>query len=458
VRSQGHRPKTPGRTSQRARHAPGAETLGHAALAVHAVVYEGRSADAALEAAHERIDRAAVRAIALGTLRWYLRLRPAVAPLVSRPFDELSPKLAALLVTAAHQVEYSRGAAEAQVHLAVDASRVVGESRASGVVNAVLRRFVAQRAALLAEVDANLAQRHAHPAWLVDALSANWGDATESILAANNLHPPMTLRLDPAQMQAGDFLRSWRAMGRDAQALPWNDSAVVLERAAPVQTLPGFETGAVSVQDAGAQLAALLLDAQAGMRVLDACAAPGGKTLHIAQRTPGLGELVAADDDALRLMRVRENLERAGLTGLLLTADLRSRPESLAPATFDRVLVDAPCSATGVIRRHPDIKLLRRASDIEGFADTQQQILSTAFELLKVGGRLIYCTCSVLPAENEKVVAAFLDAEPRARVAGWPEIVAKPPGLLERAVGWQLLPGGDAGTDGFYYACLERIG
>jgi len=442
---------------RRARHAPGAETLGHAALAVHAVVHEGRSADAALEAAHERVDRAAVRAIALGTLRWYLRLRPAVAPLVSRPFDELSPKLAALLVTAAHQIEYSRGAPEAQVHLAVDASRVVGENRASGVVNAVLRKFVARRADLLAVADADPASRHAHPAWLVDALRAAWGDAAEGILVANNLHPPMTLRLDPAQVQPADFLRSWRALGREAHAVPWNDSAVVLERAVTVQTLPGFDSGAVSVQDAGAQLAAPLLDALPGMRVLDACAAPGGKTLHIAQRTPGL-DLVAADDDALRLVRVRENLDRARLQAVLITADLTRRPDSLPAASFDRVLVDAPCSATGVIRRHPDIKLLRRPGDVAGFAAMQRQILGTAFELLKAGGRLIYCTCSVLPAENEKVVAGFLDAEPCARVAGWPEKVVKPPGLLERAVGWQLLPGGDAGTDGFYYACLERIG
>jgi len=391
-------------------------------------------------------------------LRWFLRLRPAVAPLVIRPFDELSPKLAALLVTAAHQVEYSRGAPEAQVHLAVDASRVVGESRASGVVNAVLRRFVAKRGDLLAAVDADVAQRHSHPQWLVAALQSAWGDAADGILAANNLHPPMTLRLDPAQVRADEFLRSWRALGRDAQSLSWNESAVVLERAVTVQMLPGFETGAVSVQDAGAQLAAPLLDAATGMRVLDACAAPGGKTLHIAQRTPGLAELVAADDDADRLVRVRENLERAGLEATLLAADLRSRPQSLAAGSFDRVLVDAPCSATGVIRRHPDIKLLRRASDIAGFVVTQRQILRTAFELLKAGGRLIYCTCSVLPAENEKVVAEFLDAQPRARVAGWPESVSKPPGLLARSTGWQLLPGGDAGTDGFYYACLERIG
>jgi len=442
--------------ARRVSHAPGAETLAQAALAVQAVVHEGRSAEVALETSQPRVDRAAVRAIALGTLRWYLRLVPALERLLSRPFAELSPKVAAVLVTAAHQVEYSRGAPEVQVHLAVDACRVVGEPRATGVINAVLRRFVAQRAELFAEADADPAARHAHPRWLVEAISGAWGERADGMLAANNQHPPMALRLDPAQVGVEDFLRSWRALGREARAVDWNAEAVVLERGAAVQTVPGFANGAVSVQDCGAQLAAPLLDARPGMRVLDACAAPGGKTLHIAQRTPGLGELVAADDDALRLQRVRDNLDRAGRTALLLTADLRDPPASLPPASFDRILVDAPCSATGVIRRHPDIKLLRRPADIPAFAATQSRILARTFELLRAGGRLIYCTCSVLPEENERVVAAFLARESRAVARGWTESAPRPPGLLERAVGWQLLPGGDAGTDGFYYACLEK--
>jgi 16S rRNA (cytosine967-C5)-methyltransferase len=178
--------------------------------------------------------------------------------------------------------------------------------------------------------------------------------------------------------------------------------------------------------------------------------------LHIAQRTPDLGSLVAADDDSLRLGRVRENLQRAGRDALLLTADLTTRPRSLEAGSFDRILVDAPCSATGVIRRHPDIKLLRRPDDWAGFAATQSRILATAFELLRAGGRLVYCTCSVLPDENEAVVRAFLAAHPAAAIAPWPEQLDKPPGLLDREPGWQLLPGGEAGTDGFYYACLTR--
>lgn len=441
----------------RQRHAPGAETLAHAALAVHQVVGEGRSSDLALEATHGRADRAAVRAIALGTMRWYLRLAPALEPLLSRPFAELSPKVSALLVTAAHQVEYSRGAPEAQVHLAVDASRIVGEHRASGMVNAVLRRFVAERAALLDTVDQDLARRHAHPRWLVDALAQAWGNHLDEILAANNQHPPMVLRLDRGQLEVPDFLAAWRAQGREARALDWHPDAVVLEHPVAVQLLPGFDSGAVSVQDAAAQIAAPLLDARPGMRVLDACAAPGGKTLHLAQRTPGLAELVAVDHDPLRLRRVRDNLDRGKCAATLLEVDMTAPGAALAPNSFDRVLVDAPCSGTGVIRRHPDIKLLRRATDVAAFAQVQARILESAFELLRPGGRLLYCTCSVLPEENERVVEAFLAGEPRAVAAGWTESAPRPPGLLDRAVGWQLLPGGGAGTDGFYYACLHRI-
>jgi 16S rRNA (cytosine967-C5)-methyltransferase len=218
-----------------------------------------------------------------------------------------------------------------------------------------------------------------------------------------------------------------------------------------VAQLPGFGEGIVSVQDAGAQLAAKLLDVQPGMRVLDACAAPGGKTGHLLELTPDQ-DLVAVDVDEDRVALIRQNLERLQRHAKVEIADIR---QPLAQV-FDRILVDAPCSSTGVIRRHPDIKLHRRASDIPAFATTQDQILRSAFSMLAPGGRLVYCTCSLLPAENEATVARFLAAEPFARVAAMPPAVALPPGALNRNLGIQLIPGSQAGTDGFYYACIEK--
>jgi 16S rRNA (cytosine967-C5)-methyltransferase len=231
---------------------------------------------------------------------------------------------------------------------------------------------------------------------------------------------------------------------------------VVLERPVPAPDLPGLAEGLVSLQDAGAQLAAGLLGAQDGMRVLDACAAPGGKTLHILERAPALAELVAVDSDAVRLAKVRENLRRAGATARLLVADVRQLGESAELAAFDRILLDAPCSATGVIRRHPDIKLLRQAADIPRLAAQQRSLLRAALTLLVPGGRLLYCTCSLLPQENEDVVQQVLEAEPEAQPVALPPAASLAPGAVERATGIQVLPGTQAGSDGFYYACVEK--
>ena len=433
--------------------APGASTLAAAARAVSLVAHEGRSADVALAEAETRPDRAAVRAIALGTLRWYLRLAPAVAGLVARPADELAPPLRALLVTAAHQIEHSRGAPEVSVHLAVDAARALGFERATGLINAVLRRFVRERATVFAALDQDLAVRSAQPAWLAAAVQAAWPDRAAAVLEASNAHPPFVLRV------AGDrdaYLAGLAAAGHDARAVPWAPEAVVLAVSVPVTALPGFREGRVSVQDAGAQLAARLLDVRPGQRVLDACAAPGGKTAHLLQRPVPPADLLAVDVDGSRLSMVASTLERIGVGARLRVTDL-TVPGALGDeAPFDRILVDAPCSSTGVIRRHPDIKLLRRAEDIDAFARTQARLLDACFARLAPGGRLVYATCSLLPQENEEVVAAFLAREPAARASPWPEGVELPPGALRLPIGVQLLPGAEAGTDGFYYACLVR--
>ncbi|HEY7886641.1 MAG TPA: 16S rRNA (cytosine(967)-C(5))-methyltransferase RsmB [Steroidobacteraceae bacterium] len=438
---------------------PGARALAEAARAVAAVM-RGRSADEALAATEASPRRPAVRAMALGTLRWYLRLRPAVDALLDSPAT-LAREVHALLVTAAHQVEYSRDAPAPIVNLAVDAIRLLAQPRAAGLVNAVLRRFVRERQALLAGADIDLATRTAHPAWLTVALAQAWPKQHERILQANNAHPPMVLRLNTRRRSPADYLSDLAAAGLAGSIVDWTVSergsaAVVLERPVSVGGLPGFKEGWASVQDAGAQLAPLLLEAAAGMRVLDTCAAPGSKTSHLLESAAGPLELTAVDIDADRLGRVAENLRRLGLAARLVAADLRDPGSFWDGQPYDRILVDAPCSGTGVIRRHPDIKLLRRAEDVPAFARTQLEILQAAFGMLAPGGRLVYVTCSVLPAENEAVVARLLAEQPQARPASMAQGEALAPGGIAREVGTQLLCGGAAETDGFYYACVEK--
>jgi len=454
------------------------------------VAFDGRSADEVLRAYEQSSQRAAVRAIALGTFRWFLRLAPAIDRLLSRP-QGVDNEIRALLIVSAHQIEYSRNVPQATAHAAVDATRILRQGRASGLVNAVLRKFVAEKATLLGQVDRKLSGRVAHPQWLVRMLEEAWPDAHESILAANNEHPPLVLRVDLSRKSREDYLRDLAAADIAAIPLDWAPAAIRLDRPVAVAQLPGFSEGLVSVQDAGAQLAARLLDVQPGMRVLDACAAPGGKTGHLLELTPDQ-ELVAVDVDASRVALIQQNLERLGRRAQVLVADMRQPPPNVsqrlgaagdsaadqrmtsdvarnaiaeasgAPVDdaltrpFDRILVDAPCSSTGVIRRHPDIKLLRRPTDIPAFAATQGQILRSAFQMLAPGGRLLYCTCSLLPAENETVVARLLADNPAARVAAMPPMVALPPGTLERKIGIQLISGSQASTDGFYYACIEK--
>jgi 16S rRNA (cytosine967-C5)-methyltransferase len=440
--------------------------LADAARVIAAVVEQGASADAALALA-AAAERAAVRAVVLGSVRWYLRLQPALQRLLERKAGRLAPQIDALLIAAAHQIEYSRNPAQLTVNAAVNAARSLGHARAAGLVNAILRRWVRERAALCAAVDADPVVAAAHPAWLAAALRRAWPAQASTIMAANNGHPPMTLRVDLGRIQRDAYVQLLSAAGIEARASAWAPTAVELVAPVAVAALPHFDAGWVSVQDGGAQLAAVLLDARPGMRVLDACAAPGGKTLHILERTADC-ELVAADSDATRLRRVRDNLDRCRRNAELVVADLATgcapdgaTPTPLARGAFDRILLDAPCSATGVIRRHPDIRLLRRESDIATFAATQLALLEYAVTRLTAGGRLLYCTCSVLPQENDAVIARFSAAHGASlRVIAPERLLAgaqlRVPGAVICTHGVQMLPGGEAGTDGFYYACLEK--
>lgn len=439
-----------------ARRAPGqaAKVLSGAARALGAVLAEGASADAALALPMDEALRGPVRAVFLGSARWYLRLAPAVLPLLSRPGQSTDPLLRALLACAVHQLEYSSHAAATTVAAAVDAARLLGVAKAAGLVNAVLRRYLAERQRRLAEVDRDLAKRTAHPAWLVEALRSAWPSELEAILAANNAHPPLSLRVDLGRSTREAYLQELAAAGLAGGLVAGIATAVTLEVPVPVTQLPGFDAGRVSVQDGSAQLAAILLAPHAGERVLDACAAPGGKSGALLELAGGELALTALDSDGVRLRRVADNLQRLRREARLVHADLRAAPDWWDGRPFDAILLDAPCSGTGVIRRHPDIKLLRRSSDTAAFAALQLALLKACWPLLRPGGRLLYATCSVLPAENSAVIGAFLAGEPTARELE----LAPPPGLVpplhQGGPGGQRLPG--AGGDGFYYACLAR--
>lgn len=426
--------------------------LALAARTVAAVARDGRSFDDALE--RQSVDaslRAAVRAVALGSVRWFLQLDALAAQLLGD--RALVPALRALLVVALHQLDHSRNPPPATVSAAVDAARQLRQPRAAGLINALLRRYLREGQRLRAQLAPDSEAATAHPDWLLAELRSAYPDEWRDIVSTNNAHPPMTLRLDRSRLDPAGYLAELASHGMSGRTLSWLDTAVVLDRPVPVLQLPGFEAGRVSVQDAAAQLAAVLLAARPGERVLDACAAPGGKTGALLEAADGRIELTALDIDAARLGRVAQNLERLHRSARLVAADLRSDLDWWDGEPFDRILLDAPCSGTGVIRRHPDIRLLRRASDIPGFADTQRRLLSRCLALLRPGGRLLYSTCSVLPAENGAVVEAVLDAVPDARSVAL-ELPDPIPFARVQPRGVQLLPSDQAPADGFYYACL----
>jgi len=430
-----------------------AQVLAASAVAVAAVFERGCTADDALAGHETAPQRRAIRAVTLGTLRWFSRCEALIAPLLTRSPAQTAPPLRALLAVAVHQLEHSRNPQESTVSAAVDAARLLGQAHAAALVNAVLRRFLRERVARVAEVDADPATRHAYPQWLVDALREAWPDCWEALLAAGNAHPPLTLRLDGTRLERTAYLAQLAAADIAAQPVPWLPLAVTLDTPLGVERIPLFREGQVSVQDASAQLAARLLAPQAGERVLDACAAPGGKSGALLELAPGL-QLTAVDADAQRLQRVADNLQRLGRSAGLVVADLTAPPGWWDGTPYDAILLDAPCSATGVIRRHPEIKWLRRAPDITVLAARQRQLLDACWSLLRPGGRLLYVTCSLLPQENSAVVAAFLATHDDAR-----ELVcdAGAAPLRRCAPGWQALPLGEAPGDGFYYACLQRI-
>jgi 16S rRNA (cytosine967-C5)-methyltransferase len=413
-------------------------------------VLDGRSLDAELAALWraqpllQAQQRGAVQDMVYGSLRHLGALDALLERLLERPLADAA--IRHLLRIALYQLRHTRAQSHAVVDHAVRAAAALGAARAKGLVNAVLRNYLRRRDAFeTALQDAGDAARYSYPQWWVDRLAAEQPERWRAILAAGNTRPPLTLRVNRRRIGRDDYLQ--RLLKADIAAAAVGRDGVIVERPRPVTQLPGFAEGWFSVQDAGAQLAAPLLDIADGMRVLDACAAPGGKSAHLLECAAI--DLVAADIDAQRLRRVAENLERLQLKATLLQADAGDAAAWRQAGRYDRILADVPCTASGVVRRHPDIKWLRRPADIAAMAKQQARILEVLWQLLGRGGKLLYATCSVFAAENAARIEDFRARHPDVRPIA---LDAQFDGLNHCA--GQLFP--DAQHDGFFYALLEK--
>jgi len=396
-------------------------------------------------------DRGLTQDLAFGAARWQPRLAGLVSQLLQKPLKAADRDVEALLLVGLYQIFHTRIPAHAAIGETVSCADKLKKPWAKGLLNAVLRKAQREGETLLVELEHDPVIRVSHPRWLQKSLKAFWPEHWEAICAANNAHPPMTLRVNRRQGSRESYLADLQNAGIEAFACSFSADGIRLAAPCDVQQLPGFAEGRISVQDEAAQLAASLLQLQPGQRVLDACCAPGGKTCHILEHQPALAEVVALDLEPKRLQRVQENLQRLQLDATLVAADARDTRAWWDGKPFQRILLDAPCSATGVIRRHPDIKLTRQADDIAALAVLQGELLDRLWQTLEVGGMLLYATCSVMPTENREVIRAFLERTPGARELDLPGDFG-----LHQAHGRQLLPQIE-GHDGFYYAKLIKI-
>lgn len=425
-----------------------------AAKALAAVLNGKASLNSSLPTQLDKVedrDRGFTQDLAFGTARWQPRLSALAAKLLQKPFKAADADVEALLLVGLYQLLYTRVPAHAAIGETVGCADKLKKPWAKALLNAVLRRAQRESEALLAELEHDPVVRTAHPRWLQKSLKAFWPEQWEAICAANNAHPPMILRVNRRHHSRDAYLQLLTTAGINATPCVYSVDGIVLEAATDVRSLPGFAEGWISVQDEAAQLAADLLDLAPGQRVLDACCAPGGKTCHILEVQQDLAGVVAVDLEAKRLVRVRENLARLGLSAELIAADGRDTATWWDGKLFQRILLDAPCSATGVIRRHPDIKLTRQPDDIAALAVLQGELLDALWQTLEVGGILLYATCSTLPTENTEVIEAFL-----ARTSGARELDLATTAGIKQPHGRQLLAQ-EGGHDGFYYAKLIKI-
>lgn len=422
-----------------------------AAQTITHVISDGKSLADLMPAAQQKCDdprdKALLKELVFGTLRHLRRLAALREQLLSQKLKEPNGALANLLLVGLYQLFYTRVPGHAAVAATVDAVDAINEPRARGLVNAILRRAQREGEQKLKVVDRSWELLHSHPNWFIDTLKQQDKDSLLAILEANNHPAPMTLRVNRQKTTREQYHAKLNALGINATAHPEASDALVLQDAMDVQQLPGFADGEVSVQDAAAQLTADYLQLAPGLRVLDACAAPGGKTAHMLERQSGL-QMLALDNDNGRLQRVQENLNRLQLSATLRCADANQTKAWWDGKPFDRILLDAPCSGTGVIRRHPDIKWLRRARDIPALAETQLGLLNALWPTLDQHGLLLYATCSALAEENARVIDRFLTEHSSAKLLPLPGQNGEPAGRVIRC--------GEQDMDGFFYALLQK--
>jgi 16S rRNA (cytosine967-C5)-methyltransferase len=425
-----------------------------AARCVYAVVDQGRSLGDELPKQQLKIqgkDKALLQELCYGILRYLPELEHDVRQLMDKPLTGKQRIFHFLLLVGLYQFKYTRIPDHACVAETVAAAQVLKAKSLKGLINGVLRNFQRQQNKTDLNKSESIADavKYNHPSWFIKKIQLAYPNQWQNILTANQEKPPMWLRVNQQHHSVEQYTDLLTQASIDYHYIDPSSGAIQLTQAQDVNKLPGFELGWVSIQDGAAQQAALILNSQTGDNVLDCCAAPGGKTCHILERTPTIAKMTAIDIEEKRLARVQENLARLQLSADILVGDA-AKPETWwNNQPFDRILLDAPCSGTGVIRRHPDIKWLRKASDISALVKLQQEILNAIWPLLKVGGTLVYATCSILPEENSLQIAHFLKNN---RDANLIDIAQS---KEQESIGWQILPN-DSNMDGFYYAKLQK--
>lgn len=395
-------------------------------------------------------DRALLQQLCYGVARNHPRLVALICAMIDRPLRRIEFEVQALMMVGLYQLLETRVATHAAISETVNAAEQLGHKRSAGMINAILRRFDREHTELFQQLDkdAALPWTHNHPQWFIEKLQHNWPEYWTQILHENNQQAPMFLRVNTQRVSRETYLQQLAEENISAQPCQYSDDGILLEKAVDVFQLPNFAEGFASVQDEAAQLSCQLINPQPGERILDAAAAPGGKLCHLLERCSEISA-VAVEVDAQRAERINENLARLNLSADIIIADA-SIDAWWDGEAFDKILLDAPCSATGVIRRNPDIKMLRKGEEIHTLAALQMKILENTWQMLKPGGRLVYATCSIFSQENERLIERFVKQTDNAThhpiEAAWGEA---------RAFGRQLFPQAN-GHDGFYYAVLEK--